>query len=473
MDFIGVFLHKTKNNPLYYQLYKYLTRKIQSGELPAGEKLPGKRTAATQLGVGVNTVDEAYQMLAAEGYLSARPRSGFVVNQLGSVVTVSPVPRAPQAKVAPAAPAPPRWKADFASGGTDPALFPRKSWNRVFREVLAGEPRLFEHGEQAGDAVLRDAIAGYLQGYRGVKCQPEQIVVGAGLEVLLGFLARLFDGQTVAVEEPGYPKAAHILTNSGLRVTPIEVDGKGMQPEALQASGAGLAYLTPSHQFPTGAVMPVARRAQLLRWAAAGQHVLLEDDYDSEYRFDARPLPSLQGLDTEERVVYAGTFSRSLAPSLRIAYLVLPFWLLGQWQRLYGDYACTVSRPEQHTLARFITEGHFYRSLNRTRNVYRKRRNLLLDALKQHLQGVEYTVENTHTGLYFVLYLPGKNATHIAAAAAKENIRVRALSEYRTAPAPGAPPALVLGYGGLKDTQIEPAAQKLCEIIRENTAGPL
>lgn len=464
MDFIGVFLNKENKEPLYYQLYKYLIRMIQTGELLAGEKLPGKRTAAAQLGVGVNTVDEAYQMMAAEGYVTAYPRSGFVVNRLEQVV-------APAKTTLPAAPAveekKPGWRYNFASSGIDTALFPRKTWNRVFREVLAEEPQLFEHGEPTGDAVLRRAITEYLQGYRGVKCGLEQVVVGAGLEVLLGFLARLFTGATVAVEEPGYAKATHILENGGLRAVSIGVDEEGMVPEELEASGAQLAYLTPSHQFPTGAVMPVARRTRLLRWAGEGSHVLIEDDYDSEYRFDARPLPSLQGLDGGDRVVYAGTFSRSLAPSLRIAYLVLPHWLLGQWRQMYGDYACTVSRPEQHTLARFIRDGHFYRSFNRMRGVYRKRRNLLLEALERYLTNVEYTVQNTHTGLYFVLRLPGKNAAAIAKAAARRQMRVRALDEYRRqTEKTSTADALVLGYGGLADDEIDQAAQALCDIIR-------
>ncbi|MDL2325068.1 PLP-dependent aminotransferase family protein [Ruminococcaceae bacterium OttesenSCG-928-A16] len=466
MNFIEIFLNKEDKQPLYYQLYNYLVQGIQSGSLPAGEKLPGKRTAAGQLGVGVNTVDEAYQMLVAEGYVTARPRSGFVVNQLGQVVAPLPPTAVTEA------PAPKKetiWRHSFASGGNDPTLFPRKMWNRLFREVLAEEPRLFEHGEPTGDIGLRTAIAGYLQGYRGVQCQPAQIVVGAGLEVLLGFLARLFAGSAVAVEDPGYPKAAHILANGGLQVVPVPIDEEGMNPEKLAASGATLAYLTPSHQFPTGVVMPVARRTKLLRWAASGQHVLIEDDYDSEYRFDARPLPSLQGLDGEGRVVYAGTFSRSLAPSLRIAYLVLPFWLLAQWQQMYGDYACTVSRPEQHTLARFIQGGHFYRGLNRMRNTYKKRRNLLLAALQTHLQGVEYTTQNTHTGLYFVLYLPGKNAPLIAQKAANASIKVRALNTYQRLQTtyPNTNHALVLGYGGLADEEIDDAAKALCNIIKQ------
>lgn len=472
MDFIDVFLNKGDNEPLYYQLYKHLVELLRSGAVAAGEKLPGKRSAAQQLGVSVNTVDEAYQMLVAEGYVEARQRSGFVVNRLEQLVPPPSAGGQPaagpgrgEAGVAPA-----RWRYSFSTGGLDAGLFPLKTWNRLLREVLGGQngQELFARGESGGDAVLRAAIARYLGAYRGVRCTAGQLVVGAGLEVLTGMLGRLLAHHCFAVEDPGYPRTARVLANMGLPVQPVAVDGEGLSPLALMASGAGVAYVTPSHQFPTGGVMPVGRRTELLRWAAAGQRLIVEDDYDSEFRFDGRPLPSLQGLDQGGHVVYAGTFSRSLAPGLRAAYLVLPPALLQSWRAAYGDYACTVSRPEQHTLARLMDEGHFARGLNRMRAAYRRRRDALLAALGGLFVNIPHRVENAHTGLYLILRLPGRNAVALAAAARQAGLGLWALDEYRTGNSPqktDTADALVLGYGGLGEAEMEPAVENLLKMV--------
>ena len=479
MEFITSFLNKQENTPLYYQLYSALVESIRMGGIPAGERLPGKRSAAQQLGVSVNTVDEAYQMLSAEGYVEARPRSGFVVNRVEQLV---PPPRGAARAQLPAANAsavtampgpaqheegPGRWRYSFSTGDIDTALFPHKTWNRLFREVLSGQPGLLGRGLPQGDAVLRDAIVRYLRGYRGVRCEAGQVVVGAGLEVLTGLLARLLAGQAFALEDPGYPKAGHVLRNMGVRTKPVPVDAAGMVPAALAESGAQVAYLTPSHQFPTGGVMPVGRRTELLQWAQQAEHYILEDDYDSEFRFDGRPLPCLQGLDKAGRVVYAGTFSRSLAPGLRAAYLVLPPALLQRWRQVYGDYACTVSRPEQHTLARLMGEGHFARSLNRVRAAYRHRRDALLQALGCHMPAGSCETHNTHTGLYFILRLPGCNAMAVAQQARAAGIRLRALGEY-AATHPQQSENLLLGYGGLEEKDMDAAVLALAKIIRLN-----
>ena len=248
----------------------------------------------------------------------------------------------------------------------DTALFPFKTWARIQRETVTAHPELLNHGSRQGDASLRAAIAKYLHAYRGVVCAPEQIVVGAGIEYLVGLLARLFCASTFAVENPGYPRTAQVLRNNGVRTVFVPVDGDGMTLDALQAGGAQLAYVTPSHQFPTGATMPIARRTELLRWAGAapGRYVV-EDDYDSEFRYDTRPIPSLQGLDQAGRVIYVSTFSKSMAPSMRIGYMVLPVPVLEMYRAEYGVYSSTVSRFEQQTLCRFMEEGHFARHLNR------------------------------------------------------------------------------------------------------------
>ena len=338
--------------PLYRQLYRHIVEEIASGGLAAGEKLPSKAPPAADLRVSVSTVETAYQMLVAEGYIAARAKSGFTVCRIEKLdAPVRPAPAAP--------PEPPakRWAYDLARA-VDTALFPFKTWARIQRETVTAHPELLNHGSRQGDASLRAAIAKYLHAYRGVVCAPEQIVVGAGIEYLVGLLARLFCASTFAVENPGYPRTAQVLRNNGVRTVFVPVDGDGMTLDALQAGGAQLAYVTPSHQFPTGATMPIARRTELLRWAGAapGRYVV-EDDYDSEFRYDTRPIPSLQGLDQAGRVIYVSTFSKSMAPSMRIGYMVLPVPVLEMYRAEYGVYSSTVSRFEQQTLCRFMEEG--------------------------------------------------------------------------------------------------------------------
>lgn len=468
MDFLSAFLNKNSKEPLYLQLYQYLTNEILAGRIAANEFLPGKRSAAAQLGVSINTIETAYSMLVAEGYVQPLPRKGFQVSPLDIIIE----PPAP-AQAAPAAPTPKpaSWTYNFSSSGVDPALFPRKVWVRLFKEILAEGDTLFTQGPAQGEPALQQAIADYLRGYRGVHCKAQQIQIGAGLELLTAQLARLFPTACIAVENPGYQKNTQILQNEGLHTVQVSIDKSGMQPEKLAHSRASIAYLTPSHQFPTGVVMPVGRRTELLQWAQPN-NLIIEDDYDSEFRFEGRPLPSLQGLDRHGRVVYAGTFSRSLSPGLRVAYLVLPDWLRQQWQQQYGDYACTVSRVEQHTLARFMNGGHFARSLNRARASYRQKRDLVITALQKQLAGTPYKIQHIHTGLFFLLQLPKAPVPQIAQQCRASGIRVHAVSEYGRSAATNTTDALIIGYGGLALTSLPAAVQALCTVILQAQNKP-
>ncbi len=474
MQFIGLFLEKNNPKPLYMQLYEFLVAEIRSGHLACGEHLLGKRSAALHLGLSVNTVDRAYQMLVDEGYVQARPRSGFWVNDLGPLL---PLPLAPATTPV----------ADFAekaastyvhysflSGGIDSTLFLRKTWNRLSKEVLSSSLDLFSKGESYGDFVLRKAIADYLRGFRGVQCTPEQVVMGAGLEVLLARLSPLLPQGAIALENPGYAKTSRLFQNVGRDTTALNVDEKGMCIQALVQNQVGVCYVTPSHQFPSGFVMPAPRRAELLHWAAEHNGLIIEDDYDSEFRFSGRPLPSLQSMDRQNRVVYAGTFSRSLAPGIRASYLVLPPKLLEAWQNHYHDYACTIWRPEQHTLARFISEGHFSRRLNSVRLCYRQRLTRILSLLEQGLPKSSYQCFNTHTGLYFILKLHNCHASKLANEAAEKNLEIRALSHYAQQGSAGfslwqgGHDALVLGYGGLPDANLDEALHSLISVMQNH-----
>ena len=462
--------------PLYEQLYRSLAGEMRTGALPAGTRMPGKRRLAAELSVSVNTVDTAYQMLAAEGYLAARERSGFYVQEYLALPQVgpdarglSPAPAVPE----PAAPEPPV-RYDLSTRGVDPGLFPFRTWARLQKELLYSSPELLTNGDAQGDLALRQALADYLAEYRGVQCGAHQVVVGAGLEYLLGLLAPLLHG-TAAVETPGYPRARQVLENNGVPCRCLPVDADGLSLTALSASDAAVCYVTPSHQFPTGVTMPAGRRAELLHWAARapGRRYIIEDDYDSEFRFDTRPLPSLQGMaGADGPVVYLSTCSRSLAPGIRIAYMVLPRQLLGAWQAKYRLYSGTVGRFEQQTLARFITGGYFTRHLARERTAYKARRDALVAALRTSFAPEELTLAGLHTGLHLLAQLkdPPPDAA-LRAAARQYGVRCSLLSDYDlTGTAHSAAGTLVLGYGSLPDADCAAAGErlkKLCTAARE------
>ena len=461
-------LHPESRTPLYEQLYRALAADIQSGVLPPGKPLPGRRSMAAQLGVSVNTVDTAYQMLAAEGLAESRPRSGFYVQETGGMLQ-SGAPRPVSPAPAPAVPAAPAYRYDLSTTGIDTALFPARSWGRIQRDLLYNSPQLLQRGEAQGDAELRAAIADYLGDFRGVRCTPEQIVVGAGIEYLLGCLAHLFAGGTAAVENPGYSRARAVLQNSGIPCLPADIDKSGLSAASLTRTGANLCYITPSHHFPTGVTMPAPRRAQLLAWAREqpGRYIL-EDDYDSEFRFDIRPLPSLQGMaGPDGPVVYLTTFSKSLAPGIRIACMVLPGPLLDRYRQDFALYSNTVSRFEQQTLSRFMTGGYFTRHLARMRLTYKKRMEHLTAALTDAL-GPGLVIRGRHSGLHLLLTLPGAGGeARMVSGAAGAGVRLHGLSEYYLARPELCPPdTVVAGYAALPDSDIDAAAAALARAWR-------
>ena len=428
-------LHPEKKMPLYEQLYNALAQDIRSGALQPGKALPGRRTMAAQLGISTNTVDTAYQMLAAEGLAVTRPRSGFFVQETGGMLHTRP-----QHSVVPAPKATPKNTVsnqddilyDLSTGSIDTSLFPARSWGRIQKELMYQRPELLQRGDMQGDENLRAQIAAYLGEYRGVDCTADQVVVGAGVEYLLGCLAHLFAGSTAAVENPG--------------------------------------YVTPSHHFPTGVTMPAPRRAQLLAWAAAKPgRFILEDDYDSEFRFATRPLPSLQGMSgANGPVVYLTTFSKSLAPGMRIACMVLPQGLLERYQSDFSMYANTVSRYEQQTLCEFMANGYFARHIARMRLTYKRRMEAFAAALHAGLDP-DLTLAGAHSGLHFLLTLPGAGGEQaMVQAAAKQGVRLKGLSEYYMQDAAHCrPDTVVAGYSGLQAEDIPAAAAALSRAWRQ------
>lgn len=449
-------LDSSEKTPLYEQLYRALKEDILSGALRGGEKLPSKRALAEHLNVSRITVENAYNQLLTEGYLQSRPRSGYYVEQLDALPrplppSVQPLP--PQEPPAPPSP----------SAGQ----FPFSIWAKLMRGVLLDQhDLLLRSPPNTGLLALRQAIAGILRRSRGMEVSPERIIIGAGAEYLYNILIQLLGRENCfGPENPGHQKIRRVYEANSVALCPVALDESGVDMRALMASGANVLHISPSHQFPTGLVTPIGRRRQLMAWLGSRpDRWLIEDDYDSEFRFDVRPLPSLQGMAGREGpVIYLSTFSRSLAPSIRIAYMVLPRPLLARWQQRYGLYSSTVSRYEQQTLARFIREGHFTRHLARMRMEYKRRRDGLTAALEAAFGRENLRLGGLHTGLHLLLGLQsGPPEAEMVARAAAAGVRLTGLSRYYHSSGAACPPStVVLGYGALPPSEAEAAADAL------------
>lgn len=447
-------LDASDSRPLYEQLYQHTVRRILDGSLPSGSALPSRRALCQHLKISAATVETAYQLLLAEGYILSRPRSGYVVSALQPLPEASaprPAPSQEPARLAP--------RFDFSTSASDAGLFPYKVWAKLFKETLYGEPELLQRGHAQGDLALRQTLSDFLSTYRGLNAPPERIIIGAGSDYLLSVLLQLLPkGSVMAAEDPGYHGIYRACARQGLPCLPIPCDSQGMSAQALKQSSATIAHVTPSHQFPLGISMPVGRRTQLLHWAGqAEQRYLIEDDYDSEFHHSARPLPAMQGLDGAQRVIYLGTFSRSLAPSMRLAYMILPEALLQVHHQQHLKSGETVSRFEQQTLARFIAEGYYLRHLRRAGRAYAQRLQRLCASLSA-LKDVQFM--GRQAGLHFLLRLPHLSERQMISLAARQGIELRGLSEYAHAqPVPSG--TVILGFAGLSDEQVAPAAQAL------------
>ena len=364
-------LEKRGSLARYDYLYRCIKEDILSGRLKAGEKLPSKRTLATHLNTAVVTVENAYAQLEAEGYLNAREKRGYFVNP----VETGPVRENP-AEAREKNREQREWRLDLRGTGSGTEGFPFSVWARLMRRILTERgAELLQATPHNGVYPLRQAIARHLYQFRGISAAPEQIVVGAGTEYLYNLIVQLLGRDLLyGVEDPGYSKAARIYGLNGAGCIPLPMDSRGVRPQEVEERGVQILHISPNHQFPTGTVTPILRRQALLRWAEEQRGYIIEDDYDSEFRFTGRPIPAMKSIDAAGRVIYMNTFSRSLAPSLRVSYMVLPPSLMEEYPRRLGFYSCTVPAMEQYTLASFLEEGYFESHVNRMRVFYRNRR---------------------------------------------------------------------------------------------------
>ena len=442
-------LKKSPGVPLYEALYRCIRADILAGILLPGQKLPSKRALAQNLEVSKITVEGAYNQLLSEGYIRAQEKVGYFVESIPLSI-----PRRADNVPAVITEAE-RPLLDLTGSGTE--KFPFSVWSRLQREVMLdyGEKLLLPLPNQ-GIAELRQAIAAHLYAFRSMHVDPENILIGAGTDFLYNLLIQLLGREkTYAVEDPGYGKIHKIYAAGGVRCISVPMDHEGVLPAALE--DAKVLHLSPAHHFPTGLVTSVPRRQELLKWAQRCDGYIIEDDYDSEFRFDAHPKPTMQSLDRSGRVIYMNTFSKSLAPSIRISYMVLPPELMAVFRKNLGFYSCTVSSFEQYTLARFLDRGYFEKHINRMRKYYKNRRNQVLSALSRRAFSEKLTIREEDAGLHFLLKVDTPmEDEELVRFCEKNGVRLRALSSYYHLPIPEEDQrCLVINYAGVNQQDLE------------------
>lgn len=457
-------LDMEKEEPLYIQLYHFIKEEIQKGNLEAGRKLPSKRKLSQYLGISQNTVENAYEQLLAEGYIRTLPRKGVYVNELeGDLYPCAKAlqPNSHHLKEQQVT----EEGIDFSHGKVDLSHFPYTIWRKLsVQSLYEDESRLFLNGDPQGEFPLREQIAQYLFQSRGVRCSADQIVLGAGTQYLIWLLTMVIGkGAVYAMENPGFHRTRAVLKDCGFHPASLSIDENGVSLKELEKSGANVVYITPSHQFPLGIIMPISRRMELLNWAEKHSGYIIEDDYDGEFRYKGKPIPSLHGLDSAGRVIYLGTFSKSLIPSVRISYLVLPPSLLKNYQQSLTIYKQTVSRLHQHTLAQFMKKGHWNRHLNRMRGIYRKKQKTLLAAIAQYM-GDQVHVIGEKSGLHILLCVNNsKSEEELLMAAQVKNVKIYPASIYYDGGMRNLAPMVLLGFGGLSEEEIIEGIARLAE----------
>lgn len=462
--------------PLYLQLYDRYRQAIAAGKLQAGDRVPSVRGLASELGVARGTIELAYQVLVSEGYLTPRGAAGTVVSpRLGAVAS----PPHPETASTPPQPVPHAQTVDgqvlpFQLGLPALDAFPRKTWARLGgRHLRHLDTMALASPDPAGHEPLRRAVATYLGISRGISCTHDQVFITAGYRGALELVCRtLLQPSDVGwFEDPGYLFAREFLQRAGMRLAPVPVDAEGLHVDIAQrrAPDARFAVVTPTHQSPTGVALSLPRRLELLEWAQRQRSWIIEDDYDSEFRYHGRPLPALKSLDREQRVLYTGTFSKVLFPGLRLAYLVVPPSQVTAFHETVNHLPGAGSILPQATVADFMDQGHFVRHLRRMRALYAERRGYLVDALAREA-GDWLQVQPQAGGIHVLAHLPlGEDDVPLAAAARGHGLAAEALSHWRLEPSPAA--GLLLGFANFSSAADATAAVTRLSALKKGDGG--
>ena len=446
-------IKKSSAEPLYEQVYHFFKKEILEKNLKSGARLPAVRQLASDLEVSNNTVIKAYDQLLQEGYLRNEPRKGLFIEKLEKLHLYDVVVGSKQKQVAQ------KFKYNLSHAQVDQRNFPVKEWRKMSQMALDSlRCQIHQYEEEAG---FKEQLVNYLYKSRGVKSDPGQVVICSGTSGVAAFLSILFKEthKQLIFEEPGYNEVRNVFSKNGFRILPIVMTRQGIDLKKLPSTHHHLLYVIPSHQYPTGAVMPVQQRLKLIQWAVKTNSYIIEDDYDSEFRYKGKPIPSLQAIDHSDRVIYTGTLSKSLMPSLRVAYIVLPKNL--KWKEPALEYlSLNVSFLTQKTLALFFEHGHWERHLRRMRKVYSRKYYHTVHCIKKIL-GDKVSFHISHAGLYLVLHVKSRlQEAALAKLAATQGIRIVGAEECFVDD-PKWKSAIFFGFGGLDLNEIEPVLKTL------------
>jgi len=457
------------DKPLYQYLYECIKKDIVSGKLKTNEKMPSKRTLAENLGVSNITIENAYEQLIGEGYMYTVPKKGYYISDISGLRVVSTpvkkklnIDKKRNTK---------EYVFDFSSNRTESDDFPFSVWARLMREIISvREKDLMTVSPCEGVESLRAAIADHLSSFRNMHVDPDQIIVGAGTEYLYSLLIKLLGADKIySLENPGYKKQRYVYESSGVDCRYIELDESGINIDKLKKSSAQIAHISPNHHFPTGITMPISRRYELLAWANEEEgRYIIEDDYDSEFRLNGKPIPTLQSIDANEKVIYMNTFSKSLTSTIRISYMVLPEHLANLFFEKLSFNANTVSTFEQYTLAEFISKGYFEKHINRMRLRYGRKRTKILEIIRKVFNENECRIIENGSGLHFVLEfntkMPDKKVQEMLL---KKKIKIGTISECYKDENVKDMHQFILNYSSLNIDGLENALLEIKKILKK------
>ena len=463
------YVFDNSDTPLYEQVYKHIKSDIISGILSPGEKLPSKRSFARNNGISTITIQNAYDQLISEGYVFTVPKKGYYVANINEM---SRVPAGTSIKLDIKIPEKPaKFRFDLSNNKINSDNFPFSIWAKLLRETMSERSReLMEVSPTGGIYELRAAIADYLKSFRGMLVDPDQIVIGAGTEYLYGLLIQILGkNKKYCIENPGYKKLAQIYKQYHIECGFADIDDSGISVDSLHKSGADIAHISPNHHFPTGITMPANRRYEVLAWAneEAGRYII-EDDYDSEFRANGKPLPTLFSIDACEKVIYMNTFSKSLTPTIRISYMILPVHLANIFYSRLSFYSCTVSNFEQYTLASFIDRGYFEKHINRMRLYYIRQRKRLISCIENSSLKDKCEIIENESGLHFLLRLRTDIPDEVLKEKMKESgIKIQSLTEFYLSDKGAKEHYFIINYSNIDLNKFTQVSEIICNLICE------
>lgn len=454
---------KKNSGPLYVQVYDDLRTKIMEGKIPFGSKLPSIRGLARHLHVSNNTISLAYDLLADEDFIERKPRSGIYVKK--QIEDIFPFPHSSEEDRKVEYKPSPRY--DFRYGTLNSTLFPAKTFHNIANAIYAErQQELFTYGDVQGEFGLRKEVHHYLINSRGVKCAPEQIIITSGTQQSLILLSQILNlpDKLIGLEEPGYNGARIIFENLNVNVEPIPIKNDGLSIEELYKINPYAVYVTPSHQFPTGVIMTQKKRKQLLQWARDHHSFIIEDDYDSEFRYVGKPIQAIQGMDEAEKVIYLGTFSKLFLPSMRMSYIVLPSPLLSIYKELFSLYEQTVPRLQQWIMEAFMKTNYLNKHIARMRNAYRKKHTVLIAEITKRFDSNKFEILGECSGLHILVKVYGKSEEELIKLAFSKDVKVYPTSPYWKRKAQCETGTVLLGFGSLSEEEIQQGVSMLSEV---------